>query len=43
MRNKGDVMTNTIKLYGNMWLRDTFRQRGWASPHSLLWKAKRRD
>jgi hypothetical protein len=26
-------MTNTIELYGNMWLRDTFRQRGWASPH----------
>jgi hypothetical protein len=33
MRNKGDVMTDTIELYGNMWLRDTFRQRGWASPH----------
>ncbi len=25
-------MTNTIELYGNMLLRDTFRQRGWANP-----------
>lgn len=25
-------MTNTIELYGNMSLRDTFRQRGWANP-----------
>jgi hypothetical protein len=25
-------MTNTIELYGNMWLRDTFRQRGWSNP-----------
>ncbi len=28
-------MTSTIELYGNMWLRDTFRQRGWANPHSF--------
>ena len=26
-------MTNTIELHGNMWLRDTFRQKGWANPH----------
>jgi hypothetical protein len=28
-------MSNTIELYGNMWLRDTFRQRGWANPHCV--------
>ena len=25
-------MTNTIELYGNMLLRDAFRQRGWSNP-----------
>ncbi len=25
-------MANTIELYGYMFLRDTFRQRGWANP-----------
>ncbi len=25
-------MTNTIEIYGNMSLRDIFRQRGWANP-----------
>lgn len=29
------MMTNTIELYGNMWLRDTFRQRGWTNPHHV--------
>jgi len=28
-------MSSTIELYGNMWLRDTFRQRGWSNPHSF--------
>jgi hypothetical protein len=28
-------MTNTIELYGNMLLRDTFRQRGWPNPRSF--------
>ena len=25
-------MTNTIELYGNMLLRDVFRERGWSNP-----------
>jgi hypothetical protein len=29
---KGSTMTNTIELYGNLSLRDTFKQRGWANP-----------
>ena len=28
-------MTNAIELYGNMWLRDSFRQRGWSNPHRV--------
>jgi hypothetical protein len=35
MRNKGEAMSSTIELYANMWLRDTFRQRGWSNPRSL--------
>ena len=26
-------MTSTIEIYGNMWLRDTFRRRGWSNPY----------
>ncbi len=28
-------MTNTIELYGNMWVRNIFRQRGWDNPHRV--------
>jgi hypothetical protein len=28
-------MTNTIDLYANMFLHNTFRQRGWANPSSI--------
>jgi hypothetical protein len=28
-------MPSTIELYGNMWLRDTFRQRKWSNPRSF--------
>jgi hypothetical protein len=31
-QSKGETMTDTVELYGNMWLRDTFQQRGWANP-----------
>ena len=29
-------MINTIELYGNMLLRDKFRQRGWTNPRSFI-------
>lgn len=34
-KNGGKSMTdaNTIELHANMWLRNTFIQRGWANPH----------
>jgi hypothetical protein len=28
-------MVNTIELYANMWLRDTFQQRGWSNPRNF--------
>lgn len=35
VRNEGDAMSSTIELHGNMWLRDTFRERGWSNPRSV--------
>jgi hypothetical protein len=28
-------MNNSIEIYANMWLRDTFQQRGWSNPRHL--------
>jgi hypothetical protein len=40
VRMDGEAMTNTIELYGNMWLRDTFRKRGWSNPHSFTMESE---